>query len=233
MKKLLSLALLCLGLGTSAKAQAPAPAAIQPITFSYMSLPYELNALEPAISAQTMALHYGKHLKAYVDNLNKAGYSPDRPQSTQALELAHILRYHHDASLKNNAGQVLNHELYFLQFSPKPRRSKIMEDLLGQRWGSVEYFQNRFEQSASTLFGSGWVWLVLDPVHASLEIVRTKDGSNPIEQGNIPLLGVDLWEHAYYLDYQNKRMDHVKALWQIIDWKVVEDRYFDGVNGVQ
>ncbi len=185
--------------------------------FAMPELPYE--ALGDVISKNTLSFHYGKHLKAYVDNLNKL-----LPGSgLENLPLTVVVRKS-QGGIFNNAGQVLNHAMYFEQFSisPKPMSAK-MEALISETFGSVENFKKEFEQKGATLFGSGWVWLSADK-NGKLVITQQRNAENPVTDGLTPLLTFDVWEHAYYLDYQNRRADYLAALWQIIDWQVVEER---------
>ena len=175
--------------------------------------------LGTVISKETLSFHYGKHLKAYVDNLNKM-----LPGSgLEGMPLSEVVRKA-EGGLFNNAGQVLNHTLYFEQFSntPQPMSAKLAV-LLEKNFGSVEAFKKEFEQKGVTLFGSGWVWLSADK-DGKLVITQQKNAENPVTMGLNPLLTFDVWEHAYYLDYQNRRADHLAALWQIVDWQVVEGR---------
>lgn len=194
---------------------------MKPYEFELMELPYSTDALEPVIGRQTVELHHSKHLKAYVDNLNrlKKGTPFDMMSDIEAI----VRRS--SGSIFDNAGQVLNHYLYFTQFSPKPRPlSGALARAIEQQWGSADAFRTAFEQAGLSLFGSGWLWLACDK-SGKLSIEKEPNGSNPVVKDLTPLLGVDLWEHAYYLDYQNKRADHLRALWQIVDWSVVESRY--------
>ena len=185
--------------------------------FSLPTLPYE--ELGEVISKTTLSFHHGKHLKAYVDNLNKM--LPD--SGLEGLPLSEVVKKS-EGGLFNNAGQVLNHTLYFEQFSntPQPMSAKLAV-LLEKNFGSVEAFKKEFEQKGVTLFGSGWVWLSADK-DGKLVITQQKNAENPVTMGLNPLLTFDVWEHAYYLDYQNRRADHLAALWQIVDWQVVEGR---------
>jgi Fe-Mn family superoxide dismutase len=208
-----------------------------------IDLPYEKNALAPVISAQTLEFHYGKHLQGYVDNLNKL-----LPGSgMEELPLEEIVKKS-EGGMFNNAGQILNHNLYFTQFCPPgscrepliagedPRslaasnphcglgpQSPLAAQIVKQ-WGSLDAFKAEFEAKGVTLFGSGWVWLSAQE-DGSLVITQEPGANNPITKGLKPLLTFDVWEHAYYLDYQNRRAAHLSALWQIIDWKVIESRY--------
>lgn len=177
------------------------------------------DTLDGAISSNTLSFHHGKHFKAYVDNLNKM-----LPGSgLEGLTLAEIV-CKSEGGLFNNAGQVLNHALYFEQFSksPKPMSDK-MEAMITSAFGSVDAFKKEFEQKGVTLFGSGWVWLSAD-AEGKLVITQQKNAENPVTMGLRPLLTFDVWEHAYYLDFQNRRADQLAALWQYVDWSVVEAR---------
>lgn len=190
--------------------------------FELMALPYEKNALEPIISAQTLEFHHGKHLAAYVNNLNGllegSGFEDATLEEIVCQSTGGIL---------NNAGQILNHELYFGQFNGKPAKSAptgALAEAIVKGYGSFEAFKAEFQKAGATLFGSGWAWLSADKA-GTLFITQEANAANPIQKGLTPLLTFDVWEHAYYLDYQNRRPDHLTALWSIIDWEVVEQRY--------
>lgn len=185
--------------------------------FAMPAMPYE--ALGDVISQQTLSFHHGKHLKAYVDNLNKL-----LPGSgLEGLALQEVVR-RSEGGIFNNAGQVLNHTMYFEQFSPAARpMSAAFVARLEKDFGSVEAFKKEFEQKGATLFGSGWVWLSADK-EGKLVITQQRNAENPVTAGLTPLLTFDVWEHAYYLDYQNRRADYLAALWQLVDWPVVENR---------
>ena len=186
--------------------------------FEMMQLPYAAEALG-VISAETLGFHHGKHLKAYVDNLNRL-----LPGSgLEGKPISEVVR-HAEGGLFNNAGQVLNHVMYFEQFGTANHEpaGKMLE-LINRDFGSFETFKKEFEQKGATLFGSGWVWLSLNG-NGHLVITQESNAGNPLRSGLIPLLTFDVWEHAYYLDYQNRRADYLAALWQIVDWKVVESR---------
>ena len=186
-----------------------------------MALPYAPEALEPVISKETIAFHHGKHLAGYVNNLNALlEGSP-----LEGLPLEEIV-LKAEGGVLNNAGQILNHELYFQQFSGDPKSAPIgkLADAIVRDFGSYEAFKEEFQKKGTTLFGSGWVWLSTDK-DGKLVITQEPNAANPIQKGLKPLLTFDVWEHAYYLDYQNRRPDHLVALWQIIDWEVIEQRY--------
>ena len=190
--------------------------------FELMVLPYANDALEPVISKQTLEFHHGKHLAAYVNNLN--GLFPGSGFEEASLE---EIVCKATGGILNNAGQILNHELYFGQFSsPKADNAptgKLAEAIV-RDFGSFEAFKEAFQKSGATLFGSGWVWLSADK-DGKLVITQEVNAANPIQKGLKPLLTFDVWEHAYYLDYQNRRPDHLAALWQIINWEVIGKRY--------
>ena len=190
--------------------------------FELMALPYAPEALEPVISAQTLSFHHGKHLAAYVNNLNTL--LPGSGMENLSLE---EIVCKATGGIQNNAGQILNHELYFGQFAaPKQDNapSGKMAEAIARDFGSLEAFKEEFQKKGATLFGSGWVWLSADK-DGKLVITQEANAANPIQKGLTPLLTFDVWEHAYYLDYQNRRPDHLAALWQIVDWKVVEGRW--------
>ena len=186
-----------------------------------IQLPYAPNALEPVISAQTLSFHHGKHLQTYVDNLNKL--LPGSEYENMSLE--EIVSKAPAGPLFNNAGQVLNHNLYFTQFAPKGSEpmGKIKAQIEKQ-WGSVDAFKAEFEAKGVSLFGSGWVWLSAQE-DGTLVITQEPNAGNPVTKGLNPLLTFDVWEHAYYLDYQNRRAAHLSALWQIVNWSEIEKRY--------
>lgn len=189
--------------------------------FELIQLPYASNALEPVISKATIDFHYGKHLQTYVNNLNNL--VPGTKFENVSLE---TIVSESDGAIFNNAGQVLNHNLYFTQFSPKGggQPTGKLAEAINATWGSFENFQKEFVTSGTGLFGAGWAWLAKDK-DGKLSITKEANGSNPVTKGLTPLLGFDVWEHAYYLDYQNRRPDHLNALWAIVDWDVVGKRY--------
>lgn len=190
--------------------------------FELMTLPYADDALEPVISKETIGFHHGKHLLAYVNNLN--GLLEGSPLVDLPLE---EIVCKTEGGILNNAGQILNHELYFGQFAaPKADNKptgKIGEAIV-RDFGSFETFKEEFQKKGATLFGSGWVWLSAD-ADGKLVITQETNAANPVQRGLKPLLTFDVWEHAYYLDYQNRRPDHLAALWQIVNWEVVESRF--------
>ena len=185
-------------------------------------LPYSHDALEPVIGRQTVAVHHGKHLQMYVNNLNAL----IEGSSLEQLPLEDIVKQGEGAVL-NNAGQILNHNMYFLQFtSPKEnnRPTGKIAEAIDKAFGTFEAFQTEFEKKGATLFGSGWVWLSTDS-DGKLVITQETNAANPVQRGLRPLLTFDVWEHAYYLDYQNRRADYLHSLWSLIDWNMIEQRY--------
>lgn len=189
--------------------------------FELIKLPYATNALEPVISQQTIELHHGKHLQTYVNNLNNLVPGT----KYENMDLISIIK-DSEGGVFNNAGQILNHEIYFTSFSPNgggEPKGKLAE-AINLQWGSFENFKKEFNAAGAAVFGSGWVWLAKDG-SGKLSIEKEPNGSNPVVKGLTPLLGFDVWEHAYYLDYQNRRADHLAELWKIINWNVVSARY--------
>lgn len=190
--------------------------------FELMVLPYAIDALEPVISKQTLEFHHGKHLAGYVNNLN--GLLEGSPLAGLPLE---EIVCKAEGGMLNNAGQILNHNMYFGQFTGEPTKSAPtgqLADAIERDFGSFEAFKEAFQKAGATLFGSGWVWLSSDK-DGKLLITQETNAANPVQKGLKPLLTFDVWEHAYYLDYRNRRPDHLAALWQIVDWSVIEKRY--------
>ena len=196
---------------------------IQPVNgkFEMPALPYAAADLAPALSAETIEFHYGKHLQTYVNNLNAA--LPGSAFEGKSLEEIVMSA---EGGVFNNAGQFLNHYMYFMQFAaPKANNAPVgkIAEAIARDFGSFEKFQEEFQAKGAGLFGSGWVWLSAD---ASGKLVITQEGNaqNPLTKGLKPLLTFDVWEHAYYIDYRNRRPDYLKALWSIVDGVVVNNR---------
>lgn len=189
-----------------------------------ITLPYA--SLAPAISDNTLSFHHGKHLATYVKNLNAA--IEGTPMAEMPLE--DLIRKAAAEGLTpvfNNAGQTLNHNMYFLQFSPMPAQtapSGPLAKAIDAAFGSFEEFKKQFAAAAAGVFGSGWAWLQAD-ADGTLSIGKYTGADNPVAHGLRPVLTFDVWEHAYYLDYQNRRPDYLAALWAIVDWKTVGERY--------
>ena len=190
--------------------------------FTLMALPYGQEALEPVISRETIEYHHGKHLQAYVDNLNKLIAGTEY----EGMALEDIV-CKAQGGIFNNAGQILNHNMYFGQFAPVAANNHMPKGAIlkaiERDFGSMEAFKAEFEQKGVSLFGSGWVWLAADK-DGKLVITQEANAGNPITKGLKPLLTMDVWEHAYYIDYRNRRAAHLQALWQIINWEEVERR---------
>jgi len=191
------------------------------MAFELPDLPYELNALEPVLSKTTLEFHYGKHHQAYVNKLNDLVPGTEFENAT----LEEIIQ-RAEGPIFNNAAQIWNHTFYFYSFSPdhpKVVPHGDLADMIDRDFGSLEEFRTLFNQAAATLFGSGWVWLAVDE-NKKLEIVQSANAGNPLREGKKPLLTADVWEHAYYLDYQNRRPNYMDEFWKILDWQVIEER---------
>jgi len=189
--------------------------------FSLPELPYAHNALEPIITAETIAYHYGKHHLTYVNNLNGL---VDGTEFADA-DLDTIVKKA-DGPIFNNAAQIWNHNFYFLSLTPNKGTLPTggLATAIDAAFGSFDEFKKQFGQSAVTVFGSGWAWLVKD-AEGKLSIVKESNAGNPVTRGLVPLLTFDVWEHAYYIDYQNRRADYVAALWELVNWDAVSARY--------
>ena len=190
--------------------------------FQLLPLPYPAQALEPYLSAETLRYHHGKHTAAYVDKLNTLIVGTP---FASAVSLEEII-LSSDGAIFNNAAQVWNHNFYFEQFHPKPKREPEgeLKKAIEQAFGSVEILKEQIERDAVALFGSGWVWLVADS-HRKLSIVSKPNAGNPLTDGLYPLMAIDVWEHAYYIDHRNARAAGVKALWEVMCWGKIEQRY--------
>ncbi|MFB6317393.1 superoxide dismutase [Saccharicrinis sp. FJH54] len=189
--------------------------------FELPPLPYALDALAPHIDKKTLEFHHGKHHQAYVNNLNNLIEGTKYAD----MSLEKIIKSS-EGGVFNNAAQIWNHTFYFAQFSPdgpKIPGGKLAE-AIDKDFGSFEAFKEKFSKAAATLFGSGWAWLV-ENSNGKLEIIQSSNAGNPLTDSMKPLLTCDVWEHAYYLDYQNKRPDYIQAFWNVIDWNIIADRY--------
>ena len=191
------------------------------MSFTLPALPYEKDALEPYISSRTMDFHYGKHHMAYVTNLNNLIVGTEFENAT----LEAIIRKA-QGGIFNNAAQVYNHTFYFDQFSPTPSQvpDGRLKAAIHVTFGSFDAFKEEFNKAATTLFGSGWAWLVKDTA-GKLSILQTSNAGCPVRDGMTPLLTCDVWEHAYYLDKQNVRAAYITDFWKIMDWKIVDGRF--------
>ena len=191
------------------------------MAFELPSLPYEMDALEPYVSKQTLEFHYGKHHLTYVNNLNKLVIGTEFENST----LEDIIKKA-DGGIFNNGAQVWNHTFYWNCLCPKGSGTPSGElaKAINEAFGSFEVFKEKFSTAAATLFGAGWAWLVKNQ-QGKLEIIQESNAGNPLKNGFTPLLTCDVWEHAYYLDKQNRRPAYVDDFWKIVDWKAVEKRF--------
>ena len=190
--------------------------------FQLIDLPFRENELEPVISAETIALHHGKHLATYVNNLNNL-----LPGSgLEELPLEEIVTKA-NGGIFNNAGQILNHNLYFEQLqAPREDNCPVgaLATAIDEQFGSFKAFKEKFTTAATTLFGSGWAWFACD-ADGTLHILQMPNADNPATKGLKPLMTMDVWEHAYYVDYRNRRPDHIAAMWRILNWQKIEQRY--------
>ena len=191
------------------------------MAFELPKLPYASDALVPFISAETIEYHYGKHHQAYVNNLN--GLVPGTEFADADLET--IIRTA-NGPIFNNGAQVWNHTFYFESFSKTGLRTPVgpLAEAIKESFGSFEGFREQFAKSAAGLFGSGWAWLVSEE-EGKLRIVQESNAGNPLRNGLKPLLTCDVWEHAYYIDYRNRRPDYIKSFWEILDWNIISNRY--------
>lgn len=198
------------------------------MAFTLPALPYAHDALEPHIDTQTMQIHHGKHHQAYVDNLNKAiaGTEHENKSLEELVENAGSI----SPAVRNNGGGHWNHTFFWNSLSPNGggAPSGKLADAINEAFGSFEDFKTKFAAAGVGRFGSGWAWLIIKK-DGKLEISSTANQDNPLmdvaDNKGVPLLGIDVWEHAYYLKYQNKRADYLAAIWNVVDWKRVADRY--------
>lgn len=212
----------------------PAHAVVeQPYPFALPPLPYPYNALEPHIDETTMKIHHTKHHQAYINNLNDAltrypewtKYSLNELLS-QINQLPEEIR----STIRNNAGGHWNHDFFWRLLTPEQNvsLSEPLRQAINREFSSMDAFRERFTQAALSVFGSGWTWLVMTP-QRTLRIISTPNQDNPlmdiVPNKGIPIMGVDVWEHAYYLKYQNRRADYLKAFWNVVNWKFVSDNF--------
>jgi Fe-Mn family superoxide dismutase len=190
------------------------------MAFELPKLPYELDSLVPFISQETLEFHYGKHHQTYVNNLNGLVAGTE----FEGSDLESIIKKA-EGAIFNNAAQIWNHTFYFESFSKDGRKSPAgqLADDIDKTFGSFESFRELFTKSAATLFGSGWAWLA-EKDDGTLQIMQESNAGNPLKKGLKPLLTCDVWEHAYYIDYRNRRPDYIKAFWEIIDWDIIGSR---------
>ena len=190
--------------------------------FELPELGYQPGDLAPMMSQQTVSVHYDRHFRTYLDNLNRLVDG----SVNEGLTLQDIVRRSPDGPLANNAGQVYNHQLFFEQFASTKNAKQPSGEflfLVEQSFGAFDRMLLLLEKEATSFFGSGWTWLVIDD-EGHLSVKSLPNGDNPIRHGLTPLLAIDLWEHAYYLDYQNRRREYIRNLFLIVNWKVVSSR---------
>lgn len=197
------------------------------MTFELPKLDYAYDALEPHIDATTMEIHHSKHHQAYVTNLNAAlEKAPEFLEKTieEVVENLDKLPESIRTAVRNNGGGHANHAFFWTSLSPKGGELQgELKEAIVEKFGSVEAFKEAFETAAKTRFGSGWAWLVVS--NGQLEVVSTPNQDTPVMEGKTPILGLDVWEHAYYLNYQNRRPDYVSAYWNIVDWEKANERF--------
>ncbi len=197
--------------------------------FKQTPLPYKYSALEPYIDSTTMYIHFNSHHAAYCTNLNKALEKYPELYEKSIVELIqglNALPADIQTAVRNHGGGFYNHSIFWTMMAPAgtaPMSPKL-EKILSESFGSVEAFKIEFEKAAASRFGSGWAWLVVNAA-GTLEITKESNAGTPLTKNQKPLLTFDVWEHAYYIDFQNRRPDHVAALWDVIDWKVIESRF--------
>lgn len=197
------------------------------MSFELPKLPYNYDALEPHIDAMTMEIHHSKHHAAYTTNLNKAIEGTPLAQMSIESILKDISK--HSMAIRNNGGGYYNHNLFWNLMSPNGGGKPVgkIAKAIDKKFGSFDAFKEKFNTAAATRFGSGWAWLIL--TNGELEVVSTPNQDNPLmdvsEIKGFPILALDVWEHAYYLKYQNRRPDYIESFWHLINWKEVENRY--------
>ena len=196
------------------------------MAFELPNLPYEFDALEPHIDKETMEIHHDKHHNTYVTKLNAAIEGTDLENKSIEEIVANLDSVPSDiqTAVRNNGGGHLNHSLFWQILSPNSEEKGTVVDKIKEQWGSLDEFKDEFAKKAAGQFGSGWAWLVVDK-DGKLEIVTTPNQDNPITEGKTPILGLDVWEHAYYLKYQNKRPDYINAFWNVVNWEKVDELY--------
>jgi Fe-Mn family superoxide dismutase len=194
--------------------------------FELPPLNYSPDALAPQISAETIEYHHGKHHLAYVNNLNNL--IPGTPFENASLEM---MIKKAEGGIFNNAAQVWNHSFYFATFSPSGRRepNSTIAKAIDAEFGSFAAFKEAFTKAATSLFGSGWVWLCMRP-DGRVTITQEQNAGNPLRSGLVPLMTCDVWEHAYYIDYRNRRPDYIKGFWDLLDWNLIRERYDEALK---
>ena len=195
------------------------------MAFELPNLPYGFDALEPHIDQQTMEIHQDKHHNTYVTKLNAAVEGTDLESKSIEEIVANLdsVPENIQTAVRNNGGGHLNHSLFWELLTPNSEEKGTVVDKIKEQWGSLDAFKEEFANQAAARFGSGWAWLVVND--GKLEIVTTPNQDNPLTEGKTPILGLDVWEHAYYLKYQNKRPDYISAFWNVVNWEKVDELY--------
>lgn len=195
------------------------------MAFELPNLPYAADALEPHIDKETMEIHHDKHHNTYVTKLNSAVEGTDLESKSIEEIVANLdsVPENIQTAVRNNGGGHLNHSLFWELLTPNSEEKGTVIDKIKEQWGSLDEFKKEFADKAVARFGSGWAWLVVN--NGKLEIVTTPNQDNPITEGKTPILGLDVWEHAYYLKYQNKRPDYISAFWNVVNWEKVDELY--------
>ncbi|AKS67020.1 superoxide dismutase [Staphylococcus schleiferi] len=195
------------------------------MAFELPKLPYDYDALEPHIDKETMVLHHDKHHNTYVTKLNAAVEGTDLENKSIEDLIANLDSVPEDkrTAVRNNGGGHLNHSFFWQIISPNSEEKGEVVDKIKEQWGSLDAFKKEFADKAAGQFGSGWAWLVVN--NGQLEIVTTPNQDSPLTNGQTPILNLDVWEHAYYLKYQNKRPDYINSFWNVVNWEKVDELY--------
>ncbi|MBX8992402.1 superoxide dismutase [Staphylococcus pettenkoferi] len=195
------------------------------MAFELPKLPYDYDALEPYIDKETMTIHHDKHHNTYVTKLNSAIEGTDLESKSIEEIVANLVSVPSDiqTAVRNNGGGHLNHSLFWEMMTPNSKEEGTVIDEIKKQWGSLDKFKEEFADAAAGRFGSGWAWLVVN--NGKLEITSTPNQDNPITEGKTPILGIDVWEHAYYLKYQNARPEYIKQFWNVVNWEKVDELY--------
>ncbi|AJC96099.1 superoxide dismutase [Staphylococcus hyicus] len=195
------------------------------MAFELPKLPYGYDALEPHIDKETMEIHHSKHHNTYVTKLNDAVKGTELEDKSIEELIANVDQLPEDkkTAVRNNGGGHFNHSLFWQFLSPESEEKGEVVDKIKEQWGSLDAFKKEFSDKAAARFGSGWAWLVVN--NGQLEIVTTANQDSPLSEGKTPILALDVWEHAYYLKYQNKRPDYISTFWNVVNWEKVDEFY--------
>lgn len=195
------------------------------MAFELPKLPYGYDALEPHIDKETMEIHHSKHHNTYVTKLNDAVKGTELEDKSIEELIANVDQLPEDkkTAVRNNGGGHFNHSLFWQFLSPESDEKGEVVDKIKEQWGSLDAFKKEFSDKAAARFGSGWAWLVVN--NGQLEIVTTANQDSPLSEGKTPILALDVWEHAYYLKYQNKRPDYISTFWNVVNWEKVDEFY--------